>query len=256
MALTHSPKIVRDGLVLHLDAANVKSYPGSGSTWKDLSKNLNFTEYDTGSFVSYNSAGYFDINRSITPSSEGGGGFTAQASGDLSAATFLYNPHTISVWCRINDRQPFNYYDASATTEGTSGIILWRGYHAGLSYYNGQILYTIWNGTSGTQGISLAWSSTGVNEGEWFNVVARRDSSSNFELIINNQSVAGPTSVTASSTGIGTTDNIRIGHANTIPGNYSYTSDIDVASIILYNTTLTDNEILQNFNAYRDRYGI
>jgi hypothetical protein len=117
-------------------------------------------------------------------------------------------------------------------------------------------LYTIWNGTSGTQGISLAWSSTGVNEGEWFNVVARRDSSSNFELIINNQSVAGPTSVTASSTGIGTTDNIRIGHANTIPGNYSYTSDIDVASIILYNTTLTDNEILQNFNAYRDRYGI
>ena len=29
--------MVTDGLVLHFDAANVKSYPGSGTTWTDLS---------------------------------------------------------------------------------------------------------------------------------------------------------------------------------------------------------------------------
>ena len=39
MALRHSPKIVTDGLVLALDAANTRSYPGSGSTWFDLSGN-------------------------------------------------------------------------------------------------------------------------------------------------------------------------------------------------------------------------
>jgi hypothetical protein len=37
MSLSHSPKIVTDGLVLYLDAANIKSYPGSGTQWKDLS---------------------------------------------------------------------------------------------------------------------------------------------------------------------------------------------------------------------------
>lgn len=37
MSLGHGASIVRDGLVLHLDAANTKSYPGSGTSWNDLS---------------------------------------------------------------------------------------------------------------------------------------------------------------------------------------------------------------------------
>ena len=37
MGTTYNTAIVRDGLVLHLDAANRKSYPGSGTVWKDLS---------------------------------------------------------------------------------------------------------------------------------------------------------------------------------------------------------------------------
>ena len=41
MAFIHSPKIITDGLVLALDAANVKSYPGSGTSWNDLSGNNN-----------------------------------------------------------------------------------------------------------------------------------------------------------------------------------------------------------------------
>lgn len=52
MGLAHSPRIVMDGLTLLLDAANVKSYPGSGETWYDLSKyknhvTLNNTSFDT-----------------------------------------------------------------------------------------------------------------------------------------------------------------------------------------------------------------
>src|SRR6056300_389186 len=41
MALSHSPKIVTDGLVLCLDAADPKSYSGSGTTWTDRSGNGN-----------------------------------------------------------------------------------------------------------------------------------------------------------------------------------------------------------------------
>ena len=36
MAFRYSPKVVTDGLVLAVDAANKKSYPGSGTTITDI----------------------------------------------------------------------------------------------------------------------------------------------------------------------------------------------------------------------------
>ena len=39
MAFSFSPKVVTDGLVLALDAANPRSYPGSGTSWRDLTAN-------------------------------------------------------------------------------------------------------------------------------------------------------------------------------------------------------------------------
>lgn len=39
MSTSYSPKIVTDGLIMYLDAANAKSFSGSGSTWFDLSGN-------------------------------------------------------------------------------------------------------------------------------------------------------------------------------------------------------------------------
>jgi len=41
MAFNYSPKIITDGLVLYLDAANTRSYPGSGTVWSDLSRGGN-----------------------------------------------------------------------------------------------------------------------------------------------------------------------------------------------------------------------
>ena len=43
MAFNYSPKIVTDGLVFAVDAANKKSYPGSGTTWTDLAGSNNGT---------------------------------------------------------------------------------------------------------------------------------------------------------------------------------------------------------------------
>lgn len=44
----NGPHIVTDGLVLYLDAANIKSYPGSGTTWNDLSGNNNSSTLTNG----------------------------------------------------------------------------------------------------------------------------------------------------------------------------------------------------------------
>ena len=54
MAQAHGPRIVTDGLVFCVDAANVKSYPGSGNTWSNLantnsSGTFSGATYDNGS---------------------------------------------------------------------------------------------------------------------------------------------------------------------------------------------------------------
>ena len=41
MAQIYGPKIVTQGLVLSLDAGSINSYPGSGTTWYDMSGNAN-----------------------------------------------------------------------------------------------------------------------------------------------------------------------------------------------------------------------
>jgi hypothetical protein len=64
MALSHSPKIITDGLVLCLDAGNPKSYPGSGTTWTDLSGNGNNGSLENG--VGYN-GGFFNGNDYVMP---------------------------------------------------------------------------------------------------------------------------------------------------------------------------------------------
>ena len=58
--LSGGPNIVTNGLVLYLDAANVKSYVSGSTTWRDLSNNnRDFTLDPTG--ITWNSAGYFSL---------------------------------------------------------------------------------------------------------------------------------------------------------------------------------------------------
>lgn len=65
MALHHNPRIVTSGLVLALDAANPKSYPGSGTTWYDLSGNgyqATMSNMSAGNWVTYNGVKAFETN--------------------------------------------------------------------------------------------------------------------------------------------------------------------------------------------------
>lgn len=53
MASIGGPNIVKDGLILHLDAANPKSYPGSGNTIYNLADSENFPSMYLYGDVSY-----------------------------------------------------------------------------------------------------------------------------------------------------------------------------------------------------------
>ena len=53
----YGPRIVTDGLQLYLDAANVKSYPGSGTDWRDLSGNSNTSSLVNGPTYSSDDGG-------------------------------------------------------------------------------------------------------------------------------------------------------------------------------------------------------
>jgi hypothetical protein len=54
MAFNYSPKVVTDGLVLYLDAANPNSYVSGSTTWRDISRSGNNGTLVSGS--SYSSA--------------------------------------------------------------------------------------------------------------------------------------------------------------------------------------------------------
>ena len=60
MGVGYNPRIVTDGLVLCLDAANKRSYPGSGTTWTDRSANgYTGTLYNGPTFDGNNGGRFF-----------------------------------------------------------------------------------------------------------------------------------------------------------------------------------------------------
>ena len=113
MSLNHSPAIVTDGLVLCLDAANKRSYNGSGTTWTDLkgSNDGTLTNMDAN-FVNDNAGGltldgtdeYISIPLPSTANGSPNQSFTISASLNLSSLTGGNNPF------------PMINYGISATT--------------------------------------------------------------------------------------------------------------------------------------------
>lgn len=61
------PQLVTDGLVLALDAANNKSYPGSGTTWSDLSGNGYTGTLENGVIWEPENGGYWNLSSSNIP---------------------------------------------------------------------------------------------------------------------------------------------------------------------------------------------
>jgi len=102
MAITRGPSIVRDGLVLCLDAKDPNSYPGSGNTWYDLSGN-NF-DYTLGSNLTYSNS-----NKTFIMSSSSSTGATNSSELTTSSAC------TLVFWIKTTEGQSLFWGGTSST---------------------------------------------------------------------------------------------------------------------------------------------
>jgi hypothetical protein len=248
MGLYHSPRIVTENLVLCLDAGNLKSYPGTGSTITDLVRTNNFT-LTNPSFYSYDTAtGSIDFNRTLSPTAEDGGYATFTASGDLTAANYLHNNHTTEVWFRSSNRTPTNYNG----TETQSAIVVYRGFHSMWYYSSTAYTYNIWGRTSGVNNTyNLSFNDSTVNV--WTQLVAVR-SGTTLTLYKNGVQQNSGT-ITSGTEGTPTSNDIRIAVAN-YNGDFSWHADMNFGSLRMYKKALTAAEIQQNFNALRSRFSV
>jgi hypothetical protein len=226
MALSHSPSIVTNGLVLCLDAANPKSYPGSGTTWTDLSGNGN-----NGTLV--NGVGYSGDNL---------GSLVFDGVDDyisFPSSPTLTNQITVDAWVNL-----------TATTPNGNGWILGREGSYRLTYASSSFQWvcsTVNNGwyTTGTP-VGANLSTTG----KIINVVGTYDGSNN-RIYVNGTLAGINTNVISGNVRTNGTYYLVRSDA----GNIDY-GKLNMYSHKLYNKALTASEIQQNFNALRGRYEI
>ena len=224
------PNIVKDGLVLYLDAGSPNSYINgiSGTSWKDISGNSN-----NGTLVN-----------GPTFDSENGGSIVFDGSNDYATlGTFnglgLTN-RTISTWFRATTLPPssgriltFPANDTSTDTPAytitlnSSGVLQCGFGGSPYNGYNTSIPYTL---------------------NTWVNIVAS---------ITDNTMISYKNSVSLGSvTNTGTVSANPIGYLGRYNGNYGQYVTGNISLIQLYNRALSASEILQNYNATKTRFGL
>ncbi len=223
MALSHSPKIVIDGLVLCLDAGNPKSYPGSGTTWNDLSGRGNNGTLTNG--PTYNSAN--------------GGSLSFDGVDDhvnVNIPTSI-NAKTILAFVRV-------------TSSGGDYIVYGLDANGADNWFgvNGNRVHLFGTQISDVNNFSLS-GTTNILTNTWYQIGCTIDGTTAKVFLngIQENSVTQAFTIGAWST------SPTIGRRGSIaqryfPGN--------IANLQVYNRALTESEIQQNFNALRGRYGI
>jgi hypothetical protein len=228
MATNYSPKIVTDGLVLCLDAANPKSYSGSGTVWTDLSGNGN--NFNLINSPTYNPNGLISFN----------GNNQYANVGSSSLNLIPTNDRTIEIWGRANTIGSIGglfgdrYSSSGVLMIMDTGRFLWR-----------------WDDSS-TAAQYQSQKQLAVQE--WFQcVVVLRNSY--YATYYVNGNLDTPEFRTTDTASAGNS-NWSIGRQNrNFSGNFYYLN-CDVSIAKQYDRMLSAQEIQQNFNALRGRYGI
>ncbi len=235
--------IVQSGLVLNLDAGVSSSYPGSGTTWTDLSGNgnngflLNGVGFDGGNGGSlvFNS-----INKRISSS------FVYE----------LFDEYTLSCWMRRLSNNNFQVLIAGEIGNNMG---------MGIRISSSSLLFHTYDGDFGS-GVDRTLLSVNdvINENAWYSVastVVRTET-------IPHSSAYSLTSgivklyVNGEELGISSFSNARLYTKRWLTiaapsgNNLSRNFIGNVAQASIYNRALTPQEIQQNFNAYRRRFGI
>lgn len=223
MGVNYAPNVVRNGLVLYLDAANTKSYPGSGTTWTDLSGTGN-----TGT-----------LTNGPTFSSSNNGAIVFDGSNDV--AIVEGNPASL----QITVGSAMAWFKTSAPGSSFRGIFT-KQYAWGL-FLNDSILVTYdWGGNaSRSTGLSLAdntWKFVALTFSE-----TTGTPSSNARVYLNGSLV-----LTTTVKHFGHNVNFELARGGPSIQQLNGT----ISSSMVYNRVLSASEVLQNFNATRSRYGV
>lgn len=219
MSLGHGASIVRDGLVLHLDAANVKSYSGSGTTWYDLSGNGN-----NGTLV--NGVTYQNLNNG-TLTFDGTNQYINIP--DSEASRFNHDsPWSISIIVNpISQNTSFPGYLIKGGSVG-DGVVMFYSSSGTYWKHNNQQTNVIPTVIGQLVCFTLSYTGSGSIEGYVNGEYSK-------------QFVAPVSTNTTSSLKLGTGD--------------AY-GNVNVYNFMKYNKALTESEVKQNFEALRGRYGI
>jgi hypothetical protein len=227
MSAYGGPDIVDSDLILALDAGNARSYPGTGTTWADLSGNGG-----TGTLVG-----------SPTYSSTNGGSLVFSGTNYATAATanslFNFGTGNFSMFMWIKCAATNNYITIGSLDNSASG--------------NGIVFY----GQTGS-GYFRTWVAGVVNvgtivvcSGNWINIGITRSSGTVIQYVngLSNSTFTAANSLLTNQTlALGSNYSSRAGDYAGFPGN--------IANVNIYNRALSAAEVLQNYNALRGRYGL
>jgi hypothetical protein len=231
MAYNFSPKIVTDGLVLYLDAANTRSYPRTGTTWSDISRG----GY-TGTLENFNNPSTQTI---FDPAN--GGSIIFDGTDDwVNSGTQILKglqEFTINLW----------FFTSTLTgtllSEGASsnvGVQFWLG--AGVNN-------TILQFGDGTND-SYFNSKITLQQNVWVNLCFTVKNKTGTSYI--NSVYQNAWTNTNNISWAGTTGTFRLGCRE----NISTFTNSRIAITQLYNRALSSTEIQQNYNATKPRFGL
>lgn len=233
MACSGGPDGISNGLVLALDAANKVSYPGSGTSWYDLSGNNKNATLTNGSIFNAANLGNIVFDGTNDYVNIGVGTGINQLPSDFTVSMWAKATAANSNWGNLIG----DYYTNTVATTNEWQIMM-NNSSANLSFYVVGPGYVISN------------ISSGFGANTWINVVLTRIGSA-VTLYANNNVIATATN----STSLGTvTGNFNIG----IDGNNaSEPFSGNIASVLVYkNKGLTASEVLQNYNETKSRFGL
>lgn len=216
--------VIPPNLKLYLDASNPNSYSGAGTTWYDLSGNGNDVEMVNSGSITWNTTGaiYF---------STGSNGWFSNPSGtDLPVGN---SPYTFIAWVQLG------------TTWNSNGIMSIGPFGSGNQA-------NAFRAGSTNQLINYWWANdlavnTSVSPTNgWFNAVAKYDGTTRSIWV--NGVLAGSDNTTGHNV---TTNALQI--AKTTGSEYL---NGNVGEVLIYDTALSNSDILQYFNDTKTRYGL
>jgi len=242
MATIRGPRIVTSGLVFCANAADKKSYTGSGTSWKDLTEYSANGTLNGGMTFSNNNGGYL-----IT------GGYASYKYCDwgtgLSQINFTSQNFTVMVMFKSNS-EPFT--SGRVTGLFSYGRVFISGYYVLLNKAGSNRLGFFTNGFGSNQ-VTISSDFSGYS-GKWTLVSFVRNGTS-VKIYANTTDIT-ETAATHINPDSNTTFPLILASSTESGTVTDMTWDGQFASFMIYNRALSVSEISQNFNAQRGRFGI